>query len=114
MVKERYDKLKVKFVDPVLPLTKIAKTKIDASPNQHFISGGLLYRQSPVHGAILCVPDVYDESGTNHRKRIFDECHSVDYRGLRSDPISHPTTTSHHNRFFGQHTIILMPRFNTI
>ena len=34
-------------------------------------------------GAVLCVPDVYDESGVNHRKRIFDEVHAADYRGHR-------------------------------
>ena len=48
-----------------------------------FISGGLLYILNHRYGAVLCVPDVYDESGVNHRKRIFDEMHGTDYRGHR-------------------------------
>ena len=50
---------------------------------QHMISGGLLYRLDLRRGPLLCVPDVYDDSGVNHRKRIFDECHASDYRGHR-------------------------------
>ena len=41
------------------------------------------YTNHPVRGPLLCVPDVYDESGVHHRKRIFDECHSVEHRGHR-------------------------------
>ena len=51
------------------------------SLEKYFISGGLLYILNHRYGAVLCVPDVYDESGVNHRKRIFDEMHGPDYRG---------------------------------
>ena len=83
MVKARYDKLKVKFVDPVFPLTKIAKSAVTCHLDRYFIEGDLLYYLNHRHGAVLCVPDVYDESGMNHRKRIFDEAHGTHYRGHR-------------------------------
>ena len=55
------------------------------SLEKYVISGGLLYILNHRYGAVLCVPDVhvYDESGVNHRKRIFDEMHGTDYRGHR-------------------------------
>ena len=72
MVKARYEKLKVDFVDPVFPLTNIAKKLVLSCLDKYFVSGGLLYHLNYRHGAVLCVPDVYDELGVNHRKR-YDE-----------------------------------------
>ena len=62
-------------------LTKIAKQL--HNPERYFISGGLLYHLNERTGAVLCVPDVYDESGVNHRKRIFDEVLVANNRGHR-------------------------------
>ena len=75
MAKERYENLKVKFVDPKFPITKIAEDVMRKRLAEHFISGGLLYRhvERPKSCTLLCVPDVYDSTGVNHRKRIFDE-----------------------------------------
>ena len=52
------------------------------SLEKYFISGSLLYILNHRYGAVLCVPDVYDESGVNHRKRIFDEVHKYIGIGL--------------------------------
>ena len=45
MAKERYENLKVKFVDPKFPIAKIADYVMRKRLAEHFISGGLLYLQ---------------------------------------------------------------------
>ena len=82
LVEKRYEKFKLGI--PNEPTKKQAKNGSDVVVcSRHFITGGLLYTNHPVRGPLLCVPDVYDESGVHHRKRIFDECHSVEHRGHR-------------------------------
>ena len=85
MAIERYAKLKIKFVDPKFPLTKIAEGIMQRRLAEHFISGGLLYKHmtAPKSCTLLCVPDVYDSAGVNHRKRIFDESHGTYSQGHR-------------------------------
>ena len=80
IVKERYENLQLVEQKQVV---RKRKSKDGDVCNQHMISGGLLYRQDLRRGPLLCVPNVYDDSGVNHRKKIFDECHAVDYRGHR-------------------------------
>ena len=80
IVKERYEKLQLDAPKKVIRRRKHGRGDVD---NQHMVSGGLLYRLDRRRGPVLCVPNVYDDSGVNHRKRIFDECHTVDYRGHR-------------------------------
>ena len=45
---------------------------------------GLLYYNSPDAGPLLCIPDIYDSDGVNHRARMFEEMHATAYRGHRS------------------------------
>ena len=47
------------------------------------IISGLLYYQHPHLGEVLCIPNIYDAPGMNHRRRIFNESHVTDYVGHR-------------------------------
>eukprot|EP01048_Picozoa_sp_COSAG05_P005419 COSAG05_NODE_321_length_11453_cov_62.107539_3_plen_119_part_00 len=94
IVKERYENLQLDAPKKVTRKRKSGRGDVD---NRHMVSGGLLYRLDQRRGLLLCVPNVYDDSGVNHRKRIFDECHSVDYRGHRGIAA---TGNAMRNRFY--------------
>ena len=34
---------------------------------------------------VLCVPNIYDADGVNHRKRVVDDLHTSEYSGHRGE-----------------------------
>ena len=81
LIAVRYEKLKLD-----LPTTnsRFQKRHTNNTGN-YFLSGGLLYYTHPNYAVVLCVPNIYDADGVNHRKRVFDELHSSEYSGHRGE-----------------------------
>ena len=78
----RYEKLKLEPRD--WSKTKYLPDRVATLVQQHSLIDGLLYFNSPSAGPILCIPDIFDGDGVNHRARMFEEVHATPYRGHRS------------------------------
>ena len=75
----RYEKLKID-----LPAKEVARIFKHASNHINFyVAGGLLYYMHPHFADVLCVPNIYDKNGVNHRQRVFEDLHTTEHTGHR-------------------------------
>jgi hypothetical protein len=82
IIDSRYEKLELKkrnWDDVKIPASRMAN-----AVQRYSLVDGLLYYNSPDAGPLLCIPDIYDSDGVNHRARMFEEMHATAYRGHRS------------------------------
>jgi len=81
LITVRYEKLKIDLPNKIERFQKRSANNVE----NYFLSGGLLYYTHPNHAVVLCVPNIYDAEGINHRKRVFDDMHSSEYSGHRGE-----------------------------
>ena len=79
LITTRYKKLEIDLPG----VDKKNTTRLMKVWTEFSIISGLLYYQHPHFGEVLCIPNICDASGINHRRRIFNESHITDYVGHR-------------------------------
>eukprot|EP01048_Picozoa_sp_COSAG05_P017159 COSAG05_NODE_2303_length_3249_cov_2110.047287_3_plen_140_part_00 len=93
IITARYTKLKIDLTE----VNRKAANRHLKIITEFSIIEGLLYYQHPHYGEVLCIPEIFDSKGVNHRRRVFDESHAVDYVGHRG---IYATKVTMRNRYY--------------